>query len=247
MPQDLSRDDLLKLIDLAAGCARATSSAELSRFVDRLNDVLPFKRAALCALTAAGGELALDHCINHSYGERWESLYRRRGYAVVDPVLKHAFTATSPFAWHEAFHASPGPLFEEFVEAARDFDLVEGVAIGYAPARSSTARTVASFAITASEWSRARGILAVMGPHLLESYARLQSARDGAKDRDVLTEREREVLCWARQGKTYWEIGCILGISERTVKFHFARIKEKLDVVTPCHAVAKAMSMGLIA
>jgi DNA-binding CsgD family transcriptional regulator len=61
-----------------------------------------------------------------------------------------------------------------------------------------------------------------------------------------LSAREREALNWAQQGKTYWEIGCILGISQRTVKFHFARIKSKLDVVSTPHAVAKAMRMGLI-
>jgi LuxR family quorum-sensing system transcriptional regulator SinR len=61
-----------------------------------------------------------------------------------------------------------------------------------------------------------------------------------------ISAREREVLCWAQQGKTYWEIGCILGISERTVKFHFARIKVMLDVVSTAHAIAKAMRAGLI-
>jgi len=61
-----------------------------------------------------------------------------------------------------------------------------------------------------------------------------------------LSAREREVLCWAQQGKTYWEIGCVLGISQRTVKFHFARIKAKLDVVSTAHAIAKAMRTGLL-
>lgn len=61
-----------------------------------------------------------------------------------------------------------------------------------------------------------------------------------------LSAREREVLCWAQEGKTYWEIGCILGISQRTVKFHIQRIKSKLDVVSTAHAIAKAMRNGII-
>lgn len=247
MSENLSRDDLLELLDLAASCARATSCVDLERVVDRLNTVLPFGRAALCSLTALREGLTLAHCLNHSYGEPWEAVYRRRGYAAVDPVLRYAFTTAAPFAWNEAFRTSPGPMFEEFVEAARDFGLVEGIAIGCAPTSTSAARTVASFAIAAGDWPRARGVLAVIGPHLLEAYSRLWVAVDAATEHGVLTRREREVLCWAREGKTYWEIGCILGISERTVKFHFARVKEKLDAVTPCHAIAKAMSMGLIA
>lgn len=62
----------------------------------------------------------------------------------------------------------------------------------------------------------------------------------------ALSAREREVLCWAQEGKTYWEIGCILGISQRTVKFHIQRIKSKLDVVSTAHAIAKAMRNGII-
>jgi DNA-binding CsgD family transcriptional regulator len=61
-----------------------------------------------------------------------------------------------------------------------------------------------------------------------------------------LSAREREVLCWAQQGKTYWEIGCILGITQRTVKFHIQRIKSKLDVVSIAHAIAQAMRRGII-
>jgi len=61
-----------------------------------------------------------------------------------------------------------------------------------------------------------------------------------------LSAREREVLSWAQQGKTYWEIGCILGISQRTVKFHVQRIKSKLDVVSTAHAIAQAMRRGII-
>ena len=44
----------------------------------------------------------------------------------------------------------------------------------------------------------------------------LQTVSDG--ELRLITPREREVLCWAAAGKTYWEIAVILGISERTVK-----------------------------
>jgi DNA-binding CsgD family transcriptional regulator len=80
--------------------------------------------------------------------------------------------------------------------------------------------------------------------------ATLESAGSGIKlatqQQVELSAREREVLCWAQQGKTYWEIGSILGITERTVKFHMARIKAKLEVVSTAHAIAKAMRAGLI-
>ena len=55
-----------------------------------------------------------------------------------------------------------------------------------------------------------------------------------------LTPRENEVLRWVGEGKNNWEIGSILSISERTVKFHLANIFRKLDVLNRAQAVASA-------
>jgi DNA-binding CsgD family transcriptional regulator len=84
--------------------------------------------------------------------------------------------------------------------------------------------------------------LSARGPVELSTRSPVELSARGPE----LSAREREVLCWAQQGKTYWEIGCILGISQRTVKFHFARLKAKLDVVSTAHAIAKAMRTGII-
>lgn len=62
-----------------------------------------------------------------------------------------------------------------------------------------------------------------------------------------LTAREREVLQWVADGKTYWEISRILGISERTVRHFMAQCREKLEAVSNKQAVAKAVSGRLIA
>ena len=61
-----------------------------------------------------------------------------------------------------------------------------------------------------------------------------------------LSRREREVLSWLRHGKSNWEISRILGISERTVKFHVTSIMRKLNAVTRTQAVALAMELGVL-
>ena len=53
-------------------------------------------------------------------------------------------------------------------------------------------------------------------------------------------------MSWAKEGKSNWEIGKILSISERTVKFHMGNICQKLQVSNRSHAVAKAVRGGLI-
>ena len=54
-----------------------------------------------------------------------------------------------------------------------------------------------------------------------------------------LSERERQIMQWVAMGKTNPEIGCILRISEFTVKNHLKSIFAKLDVTNRAQAVAK--------
>jgi len=55
----------------------------------------------------------------------------------------------------------------------------------------------------------------------------------------ALSDRERQIMDWVALGKTNPEIGCILHISEFTVKNHMKSIFTKLDVTNRAQAVAK--------
>lgn len=59
----------------------------------------------------------------------------------------------------------------------------------------------------------------------------------------ALSERERQIMAWVAMGKTNPEIGCILEISEFTVKNHMKSIFSKLDVTNRAQAVAKHTRM----
>ena len=61
-----------------------------------------------------------------------------------------------------------------------------------------------------------------------------------------LRERELETLTWAARGKTFGEIGTILGLSKRTVEFHLENARRKLGVATRTQALIKAAAGQLI-
>ncbi|NJL07148.1 MAG: helix-turn-helix transcriptional regulator [Methylacidiphilales bacterium] len=61
-----------------------------------------------------------------------------------------------------------------------------------------------------------------------------------------LTARERECLAWTSVGKTAWEIGSILGISEHTAVAHLNAAVRKLGAASRAQAVAEALRRGLI-
>jgi DNA-binding CsgD family transcriptional regulator len=62
----------------------------------------------------------------------------------------------------------------------------------------------------------------------------------------LLTLREREVLWWAAQGKSAWEIGEILHIAKRTVDEHTQKAIRKLGAANRTQAVAIALREGVI-
>jgi DNA-binding CsgD family transcriptional regulator len=61
-----------------------------------------------------------------------------------------------------------------------------------------------------------------------------------------LTARETEVLHWVAVGKSCDETGSILGVTERTVKFHLQNVYRKLDVVNRAQAVTVAHQHALL-
>lgn len=63
---------------------------------------------------------------------------------------------------------------------------------------------------------------------------------------EELTEREVEVLALAGKGYTNKAIGVQLGISDRTVQGHLARIYHKLTAGSRTEAVMKAVSFGIL-
>jgi DNA-binding CsgD family transcriptional regulator len=61
-----------------------------------------------------------------------------------------------------------------------------------------------------------------------------------------LTKREVECINMVRAGKTSWQIGEILGVSERTANFHITNAVQKIGAKTRRDAVEKAISLGLL-
>lgn len=63
---------------------------------------------------------------------------------------------------------------------------------------------------------------------------------------EPLTKREAQVLLWTAEGKTAWEAGQILGISEGTVRAHLVHALDKLDAVNKAHAVTRCFVSGIL-
>ena len=79
------------------------------------------------------------------------------------------------------------------------------------------------------------------------SVGQIAEGIERRRDMDVrLTEREREVLLVAAEGLTAREIATRLGVRERTITTHLARIYGKLGVGSRLAAIRLAAQSGLV-
>ena len=76
--------------------------------------------------------------------------------------------------------------------------------------------------------------------------ASFASSGQGAPRPTPITEREREILLWVRDGLSNQQISEKLGISALTVKNHVQKILRKLGAANRAQAVAKAMTMNAL-
>jgi transcriptional regulator EpsA len=132
--------------------------------------------------------------------------------------------------------------------------LVHGVS------RPQRPREIESFFVFAAQDGAALAAqaarLELLLPHVHGAWQRVQ-----AVERDVgglgaahpqaikvggVTQREREILGWLREGKSNQQIAEQLGISALTVKNHVQKILRKLGAANRAQAVAQAMTLQLL-
>ena len=182
--------------------------------------------------------------IMRSYGisDDWHDIYVRGQYALIEPVsVMLRETDGGLVSWDHAYRKH-GTGAETFIATAASFGLREGYSVGttsndFTGIACSASITFESKNLTADDHAVVKSLL----PHLNNILS-----RPGFLKAPTFSEKQTEVLKWASENKSYWEIAAILGISERTVKFHLKNIFRKLGVSSKGEAIRKGKMLGLI-
>lgn len=184
----------------------------------------------------------------HRFPQAWQERYYAEGYYKDDPVIRTGLRSVLPVRWSELERSATGRAQRIFAEA-REHGLKAGVSV----AVHGDARTFSMLSLTFPEEGEAteRHIDAhvhqvhLLVLHLHAAARRIEAATAPAAATAALTPREQEVLRWMANGKTYGQIGDILGITERTVREHLDRAANKLGVDSKVQLVAEAVARGL--
>ena len=184
-----------------------------------------------------------------SYPRAWIEHYLAQGYRDIDPLWNFAAYTARPFLWKDVLRpmvlgATQKQLFAEAVEAG----IRSGAGFPLHGPRSAMAclhiaSDLGEVAFRAL-YEKQRHMLHLMALNVHHAIARLSWSMAEASAQ--LSPRQSEVLLWSMRGKTYWEIGEILGISADTVRQHIMSACRALDAENKTQAVARALAQKLI-
>jgi len=176
----------------------------------------------------------------------WQERYFARDYVRHDPAVLHMQNTHYPFLWSDVL-ARPeyAKSQQRIVREASEFKMREGFVVPLPSMWSGAAViTVAGEHVDMSQRDRQQLHMAAIYTHA--RIRSLSAEKRKAMILPPLTPRERECLQWAAVGKSDYDIGVILSVSDKTVNAFLERVKAKYGVRTRTQAVALALQFGVI-
>jgi DNA-binding CsgD family transcriptional regulator len=186
------------------------------------------------------------------YPNDWLTHYIESGYQNIDPAFIHCIKErrVTPIVWNERTFTEPdvARLFGEAGEHGLRSGVTFSIQGGHGEAAAFSLATPAGEQEARHSIRNTFAQAQLLACYLHEAIHRTVLSKQAVTlSRPVLTEREKECLVWAAEGKTTWEIAHIIHVAERTVVFHVQNATRKMGVTTRQHAVARAVSMGIVA
>lgn len=189
-------------------------------------------------------DISFDKSV-HTYAEGWIELYRREGFAQIDPVLALAKKETDPFFW-SADQLTQNGNFVEFFQQAGKY----GLAWGVTTRLKTSAKTGTLVTCTAAYSSQPAAGLSVdqlVACCRMLSEAFHQSALViGANKGISLRPREKEVLELSALGMSGTEIALIIGVSPIYVAEISRNLIQKFGVRNKLAALWRANELKLV-
>ena len=233
--------------DLVKSSAVAGSFSEIKTLLENLCDSL----AMDCFIYGSQFPISFvkpTTIIVDGYPETWRRRYCEANYLTLDPTVSHCRQSTVPIVWFDLQNSNQ--QVSRFFNEASDYGLCSGISV---PVHGLGGEWAILSLASSQHNDRAKPALydaqvalVLLAPFVHEAVRRLVAQQGTQPIATCLTPREKEVLLWTAEGKTAWDISQILNISERTVVFHLQNTAEKLNVCNRTHAVARAISLGLI-
>jgi DNA-binding CsgD family transcriptional regulator len=225
----------------------AKDQAQFRSVVVRFAQQLGFETvAAMVAVDRPG--VGPEFVAVHNAPLAFESGIQDMDMARRDPVMQHCKRNTVPIIWSQKTYLEGGAIDVWDVQAQFGYRNGIAMALHLPEGRHFTIGVERDQGLPSDrgELTRVVADLQLFAVHAQDAALRVLVSEENQPERPALTPREMEVLRWTMDGKTAWETGALLKITERTVVQHLQNAMQKLRCSSKHQAVLKALRLGLI-
>ena len=207
-----------------------------------------------------GATMAIDHKISHwvdragdhyyfgTYSAEWAARYQEMNYVRIDPVVASCYRGVDPVNWKE-LDWTPKNVRGFLADALEHGVGNQGYSIPMRGPNGQFAVFTVSHNCSDADWDRFisdHGRSLVLMAFFFNSKAlQLEPQRTG-KAQKTLSPREVDVLTLLGIGKSRAQVSEALSISQHTLRVYVESARAKLAAENTTHAVAVAISRGLV-
>ncbi|WP_080635294.1 LuxR family transcriptional regulator [Pseudomonas asplenii] len=231
--------DLVREVENNMPGATATTYVEVLNWALQKLEITRFAYVYADSHSIDNGDIS----IHGNYPAEWVDTYRKRALYKCDPVMANAALTSSPFFWdslHDPVRA-PNKVFEQ---SAR-----YGIDQGFSIPIHEPGSAFGSLHLPCVEGDPDFARIIQSNLFLIQAISSIihqhRPIEESQEDLLSLSPREIEFLHWLALGKNYQEIGLIMNITERTVKFYAKKITEKLGCTNIRQAMVKAIRYNI--
>ena len=237
----------------------AVKTPTLDNILERLETASAPEHLQL-TIEALRAQYAVDHMVYHwvnsngeqygcgTYSEQWVSRYLQLGYLRIDPVIAGCYQRFHPVDWKRLDWSG---------KAARNFqkDAIEhgvgnqGFSVPIRGPNGQFALFTVSHTCSDEEWAdfteTNRRSLILIAHYFNQKALEFEPDRQPEKAQS-LSPREVDAMTLLAVGYSRAQAADTLSISEHTLRVYIESARHKLGAINTTHAVARAMSRGLI-
>ncbi|WP_298260620.1 autoinducer binding domain-containing protein [uncultured Litoreibacter sp.] len=232
-----------RLVDMQEMLSQATTLEELQTFVEQLRSTYDLEHLVYHSVNSTGDQYAAL-----TYDPKWAERYVEKDYARIDPVVQGCYRLFHPIDWKSLDWSTK--TARSFMGEATQAGLGnQGFSV---PIRGPSGQ-FALFSInhrcsddTWATYTNERAADLLLISHYMNEKALQIEGNANRPAARALSPRERDTLTLLATGANRASIAESLNISESTLRVYIESARLKLGASNTTHAVALALSHGMI-
>lgn len=202
----------------------------------------------------------VDHLVYHwvdssgdqygcgTYSEEWQQKYLAENYLRIDPVIQGCYQRFHPVDWKRLDWSSKAA--REFLKVSAEYGVGnQGFSIPIRGPNGQFALFTINHSCADEEWAKFthdnRRDLILIAHYFNEKALDFEPVRQ-PEQQQSLSPREVDAMTLLAIGYSRAQVANSLAISEHTLRVYIESARFKLGALNTTHAVARAMSRGLI-